>query len=117
MDRVRRDAECREAALDALRPPAVEVAAVLGEAQGVAGVVEGVVGMELGDRLVDRRGLDALGREVAADLVDGAVAAVEVPQCEVERVLEARRRVDGARGQAEIDQCVRRPLRPRPTGR
>ena len=68
------DAELVQPALDPLRAPAVEIAAVLGEALGERGIVEIAALEQRGDDLLDERGLDPLAREVAPDLGLRAVA-------------------------------------------
>src|SRR3954447_8316731 len=82
------DPELAQAARDAVGAPGVEAAPVLGEALGVAGVVQVSELDQLRDHLVGHRGLDALAEQHPADLVHGPVALVERPPGEGARLLD-----------------------------
>lgn len=84
----RGDARDQQALLDAVRPPAVERPAILGEAPRVAGVVDGPLIAQRRERLVDQPRLDLAAFEVAADLQLGALAPGERPVGQVEDVAE-----------------------------
>src|SRR3954454_6882872 len=71
------DPELPQPARDAVGAPRVEAATVLGEALGVAGVVEVPELDQLRDHLVGHGGLAGLAEQHPADLVDRAVALVE----------------------------------------
>ena len=85
-----------ELALDAVDPPPLQLALVLREPTGVALVVDGAGGPQLGDRVVDRVRLDPLALEPRPQLGDGAVAAAERTVGELDRALELFRRVGQA---------------------
>ena len=67
-DEPRVDPELEQPALDPLRPPVVERAAVLGERARVARVVDVALAHERLERALDRRLVDVLAREVPAHL-------------------------------------------------
>jgi len=62
-DQLRLDPAPRELALDAVDSPPLQLALVLGEATGVALIVDGPGDPQLGDRVVDRVRLDPLALE------------------------------------------------------
>lgn len=70
LDQLARNAALAEFELDPLRAPPAQDAAVLGEALGVAGVVEHARALELGHDLVDQVWLDPLPFEVCPELRD-----------------------------------------------
>jgi hypothetical protein len=78
LDPLRRDAVGEQPAADPVGAPAVQAAAILGEAQRVARVVEVLVGEQAVDRALRQLALDPARREVTADLRDGAIAPAEV---------------------------------------
>ncbi len=83
------DAERAQLALDPLGAPAVEAPAVVGEALGVAGVVEVALLEQLPDDDLDRLRLDALGRERAGELGDRPVTPIERAPRQIAGVLDA----------------------------
>ena len=95
---LRSDPGRQQPALDAVRTPAVQRSAVLGEAPRVASIVEVALPLQLLERRIDRRRADALALEVAAHLEDGPVAACEEVDADVQRVLKVRLRIGGALG-------------------
>ena len=95
--------DAAQLALDALVAPVVEGAAILDEALGEARVVEVAQLDQLGDRLLDRVGLYALGLEMPPHLEHRAITEPEVAVAQVQRVLEADLRIDGTFGGGHRD--------------
>jgi hypothetical protein len=73
---------------DALATPLLELALVVGEAAGVAGVVEQIGLGQLPDGLVDGGRVDPLALEDPAQLGDGAVAPANGPVGQGDRPLQ-----------------------------
>lgn len=98
-DMLLRDPELAQASLDALGPPPVQRAAVLGEPGREAGVVDVALAPELGDGGLGDVVSDAAAREVAAHLALGPVPLRQMAIGQIERVLLAlgfgRRRPGG----------------------
>ena len=95
-DQLGLDPAPHELALDAVDSPPLQLALVLREAPGVALVVDGAGGLQLGDRVVDRVRLDPLALKPRAQLGDGAVAAAQRAVGELDRALELFRRIGQA---------------------
>src|SRR5205823_1380516 len=82
-------AQCQRAP-DPLGPPALQRTLVLGEQAGVAGIVDIALLTQHLDRVLHGAVLDPLAGEVPAHLALGAVATVQVPVGELERVRHCR---------------------------
>src|SRR5439155_20489677 len=89
-DELRCDARLLEPPRDPLAAPAVQRAPVLGEARGVAGVVEVALVGQHRDRALDRRCVELAPAQVPAQLGDRAVAPAELAVRELERRLQSR---------------------------
>ena len=121
-DVVALDAELAQAPLDPIGAPPVQVAPVLGEAGGVARVVDVPAGHELVEHLVDQRRLDVVALQPRPDLRLGALTPGEKAPGRVERLLaelELGRggRLGGERAERLGRQRVERELRVRRRGR
>jgi hypothetical protein len=108
-----RHAGGEQALLDALRAPGVDLAAILGEAPRVRGVVEVAPLAQRGECLLDDVEVDAAFDEVAAELRNRVVAAPQPLPGELERLLERVARKGPTRTGGGAGQGPRRPG-PRP---
>ena len=88
-DQRRIHSQREEPALDPLGAPGVDRAPVLGEALGVAGVVQVPEMVQLVDRAADDRRIDPLGAQALSHLGHRAVAVAEEAVGQVQRVLQA----------------------------
>jgi hypothetical protein len=87
VDQLRSDPAAAQVGGDPLRAPALQLALVLGELAGVAGVVEEAGLLQLGDRFVDGLGWDVLALEPRPQLGNREVAASDRLVGEVDRAL------------------------------